>query len=155
MEVSCHAATPPVWIVVFCRSIDNRWVRWLACGQYKHVRAYAYLPALKVWLFYDVTLSGTLIHVAPDTPQTEAYIGEFTRDSALVAVKPGPRHGVPLAPFCCTSAVRHLIGLKSGALRPDRLFRDCLAAGGTLLGQFEPAAPGLCATARRPGAETA
>src|ERR1700738_1141353 len=32
--------------------------------------------------------------------------------------------------FWCTIAMKHLVGLRSRALRPDRLWHDCIAAGG-------------------------
>lgn len=142
-EVLVAPHIPPVWIVVFCRNTQTRWVRWLALGRYKHVRAYAYLPAMRAWIFYDVSLSITGIYAAPDDAAAEAYIGKFTADADLISIRPAPSSGLRLAPFSCVSAIKHLIGLRSGALRPDALFRDCLAAGGELLGRRHTASTSL------------
>jgi hypothetical protein len=129
-----HHVHPPAWILVFCRESKSRWIRLLACGRYKHVRAYAFVPALRAWLFYDVTLSNTLVMALPDGSEAEAYLCEFTRGADLVSMAPRPWKGWRFSPFSCVSAVKQLIGLPSGALRPDALYRDCLAAGGVPLG---------------------
>jgi len=135
---------PLVWIIVFCRHSSTWWIEALP-GTYKHVRAYAFVPPLSSWLFYDVSLSGTVIYTAPDGAAAEAYIGEFTRDADLVGFRPVPgTKRLRIRPFTCVSAIAHLVGVRSGALRPDRLYRDLVAAGGTPLGQQRPATgPGL------------
>jgi len=141
MDDPAPIGAPPVWILVFCRSSTAWWVNRLP-GTYKHVRAYAFVPAMKAWLFYDVSLSATVIYAAPDGLTAEAYIGDFVRDADLVSVK--PRRGTrrpQFRPFTCVSAIAHLVGIRSGALRPDRLYRDVLAAGGSPLGQ-QRSAPG-------------
>lgn len=142
-EVAIGAAT--TWVLVFCRHSPVWWVDRLP-GRYKHVRAYAYLPPMRAWLFYDVSLSGTAIYAAPDGKEAEAYIGRFVRDADLVSVKPrlAARRRPRLGPFTCVSATAHLIGLRTGALRPDRLYRDVLAAGGEPLARRSAPTAGVC-----------
>jgi hypothetical protein len=43
---------------------------------------------------------------------------------------PVPKRSGPQPGFWCTLAMKHLVGISTGALRPDRLWRDCIAAGG-------------------------
>lgn len=144
---SVEAAVPKVWIVVFHPYTASRTIRLLACGRFKHVSAYAYVPVIKTWLFYDVTLSNTLVMALPDGPEAEEYIGLFTRGAELVSMKPRPHKRARLSPFTCVSAVKQLIGLSSGALRPDGLYRDCLAAGGVLLERQPATGPGISGAA--------
>jgi hypothetical protein len=50
----------------------------------------------------------------------------------LVAMPPLPipKRVAPHAGFWCTLAMKHLVGIRAAALRPDRLWRVSLAAGG-------------------------
>jgi hypothetical protein len=136
--VALTAIEPERWVLVFQRSTKVWWVRLLACGRYKHVAAYAYLPGLKAWLIYDVNMARTSIIVVPDDEELLGWLYEMTRDADLMAFKrlPAP-HRPPVLGWCVPSIAR-LIGLSGGALRPDTLWRHCLAAGGEPLAT-EPA----------------
>src|SRR5262245_30080932 len=119
------------WVLVFQRHADAWWCRWLACGRYKHVQAYAYVPGLKMWLLYDVRQGKTDLVVARDGPEAEWLIKEFSRGADLISMPVGLSSGQWFrVGFWCVPAIKHLIGLRSGALRPDALWRDCIAAGG-------------------------
>lgn len=133
------AIEPTRWVLVFQRESKTPWVRWLACGKYKHVAAYAYLPNVKAWLVFDVNLVRTSLLVVPDGEEALGWLANLTHESDLVAMRRRDEAvGLPLFGWC-VPAIKHLIGLKSGALRVDSLFRDCLAAGGELLeGQRTP-----------------
>jgi hypothetical protein len=131
--VALTAIEPERWVLVFQRSSKVWWVRLLACGRYKHVAAYAYLPGFKAWLIFDVNMVRTSVIVVPDGDEALGYLYEMTRDADLMAFR---RLGAPSRPRVfgwCVPAIKHLIGLKSRALRPDRLYRDCLCAGGSVL----------------------
>lgn len=125
---------PEVWNVVFNRDAASWWMRYIP-GRYKHVRAYAFVPALKLWLFYDVHFGGTRLFAMPDGPEAidaiYSFIGpEGASDIVAVRCRRGRRRRFPLANWC-TPAIRHLTGLPGGALLPDGFYRDCLANGGT------------------------
>lgn len=125
---------PAVWNIVFNREAASWWSS-LVPGRFKHVRAYAFLPAQKLWLFYDVHFGGTDIAVVPDGPDAiraiYSFIGPEGR-SEIVSVRrlPRRRRWLPLANWC-TPALRHLTGLPGSALLPDGFYRECLANGGT------------------------
>ena len=109
------------------------WVRLLAWGRYHHVKAIAYLPAMRAWLFYDVKFNGTRLMLArEDAPATRAFLHDYLDNCDLVAMPrlPIPRRVGPQAGFWCTLAMKHLVGIRTAALRPDRLWRDSIAAGG-------------------------
>lgn len=128
------ALEPERWILVFQRESPLWWVRLLACGKYRHVAAYAWLPAFKAWLIYDVNMVRTSIIVVPDGEVALGYLYDLTRDADLMAVKrvSGPKWA-PLFGWC-VPAIAHLVGLRGMILRPDTLFRRALAAGGALSG---------------------
>src|SRR5262249_9549842 len=110
------------------------WVRLLACGRYHHVKAIAYLPTLHAWLLYDVKFNGTrLMLVRDDDPGSPALLQHYLESCDLVAMPrlPVPKRIGPQPGFWCTLAMKHLVGIRAGALRPDQLWRDSIAAGGT------------------------
>jgi len=123
----------PNWILLFSKKRGRWWVRLLACGRYHHVKAIAYLPAMRAWLFYDVKFNGTRLLLAlEDDPGTRGFLHDYLDGCDLVAMPrlPVPKRVAPHAGFWCTLAMKHLVGIRTGALRPDRLWRDSVAAGG-------------------------
>lgn len=131
----------PHWILLFSKKRGRWWVRLLACGRYHHVKATAYLPAMCAWVFYDVKFNGTrLVLAREDDAGTRAFLQEYLHNCDLVVMPslPVPQRVAPHAGFWCTLAMKHLVRIRTGALRPDPLLRDCVAAGG----QFVAVAPG-------------
>lgn len=127
------AVIQPQWTLVFCKNRGPWWVRLLACGRYHHVKAIAYLPTMRAWLFYDVKFNLTRLMLArEDDPEVEAFLLDYLHNSDTIAMPrlPTPKRAAPQVGFWCTLAMKHLVGIHSGALRPDRLWRDCIAAGG-------------------------
>jgi len=123
----------PNWILLFSKKRGRWWVRLLACGRYHHVKAIAYLPAVRAWLFYDVKFNGTRLMLArEDDPGTRAFLHDYLDSCDPVAMPrlPIPKRVAPHAGFWCTLAMKHLVGIRAAALRPDRLWWVSLAAGG-------------------------
>lgn len=123
----------PNWILVFSKKRGRWWVRLLACGRYHHVKAIAYLPAMRAWLFYDVKFNGTRLMLSrEDDPGSRAFLHDYLESCDLVAMPrlPIPKRFAPQTGFWCTIAMKHLVGIRAVALRPDRLWRDSVAAGG-------------------------
>jgi hypothetical protein len=123
----------PEWTLVFCKKRGPWWVRLLAWGRYNHVKAVAYLPTMRAWLFYDVKFHGTRLMLAhEDELGIRGFLQAYLDDSDTIAMPrlPVPKRAAPQLGFWCTLAMKHLIGISTSALRPDRLWRDCLAAGG-------------------------
>src|SRR5262245_58016661 len=124
----------PRWTLVFCKKPGRWWVRLLACGRYNHVKALAYLPTMRAWLFYDVKFNGTRLMLGHDGDHgTRTFLYEYLDNCDTIDMPrlPEPRRRTPHLGFWCTLAMKHLVGISSGALRPDRLWHDCIAAGGT------------------------
>jgi hypothetical protein len=124
----------PHWILLFSKKRGRWWVRLLAWGRYHHVKAIAYLPDLRAWLFYDVKFFGTRLMLAREgDPGTGTFLHGYLDGCDLIAMPrlPVPKRAMPRAGFWCTLAMQHLVGIRPGAWRPDRLWHDSIAAGGT------------------------
>ena len=121
------------WTVVFHRKAENRFFSLIALGHFKHVSAFAWLPELGIWTFYDVGFRRTrIVHLA-DGVAAHAYIARVVEGNALVTLDVRD-DGLPLMRWgmFCTTGVAHLLGLKSGTLRPDALYRLLVANGGAV-----------------------
>ena len=142
-EVPAFGVEARRWTVVFHRKAENRFFSAIACGHFKHVSAFAWLPELGIWVFYDVGFRRTrLVHLA-DGQYAKAYIGNLCEGNAMVTIE-ARTDGLPLMRWgmCCTVAIAHLLGLSCVALRPDALYRHLIASGGSLLDTSPRSAPG-------------
>ncbi len=124
---------PTHWVLAFSPVATNRWLGMLAWGRFKHVRAYGYVPFLHVWVFVDATVAGLEVILAAKGPAANRMIASWSEGCDLV-VMPRQVHAnrslLTAASGWCVPVVKRLIGLRSGALRPDALLADCLAAHG-------------------------
>jgi hypothetical protein len=129
------ACEPVLWHVVFNRKTESWWARFVP-GRFKHVRAYAYVPGLHVWIFYDVGVEGAAIQVAAPGAPANAIIASWIADAEIVTVMRRPPHKgrIPFGQWCAP-AVGHLLRLRprfpGATLLPDTLHAECLANGGT------------------------
>jgi hypothetical protein len=121
------------WTVVFHRKAENRFFSLIALGHFKHVSAFAWLPDLGIWTYYDVGFRRTrIVHLA-DGVAAHAYIAAVVKGNCVVTVDVRT-DALPLIRWgmFCTSGIAHLLGMKSGTLRPDAFFRLLVANGGVV-----------------------
>jgi hypothetical protein len=121
---------PEMWFLIFAESTPHRWLEWLAWGRFKHVLAFGWVPDQRSWLVYEVSTTRTRVAIMPDCPGSDERIAELRAGNVTLAMKPGPDRA-PWARigFWCVPAIAHLVGLKAQPLRPDALYRACLAEG--------------------------
>jgi hypothetical protein len=132
------AIEPTEWYVIFHRKVAVRWLSWLACGEFKHVSAMAYCPGFKAWLVYDTQLRGTRIFLVAhgrDGETIKPFFMAHTRDCAVVKIA---RSDVSMGlssrlGLYCVPAIKHLLGVRCAAVRPDAFYRHILRNGGTLI----------------------
>jgi hypothetical protein len=130
------------WTVVFHREASNLFFSLIALGHFKHVSALAWIPELDQWWIYDVGFRRTRLKVLVDGPNAQATIAAIIKDNATVTIDvrddqlPWMRLGL-----FCTSAVSHLLGLRTGALRPDALYRHLVRNGGVVRDNGAETAP--------------
>lgn len=126
---------PKDWFVVFQEYSPRRWIRWLARGRFKHVSVFGVVDRANSWVFYDFNLDRSRVYVVSNH-EADIAIGHFIGDATVVRMaRPiGREAEVNLRPgWWCVPAVAHILGLRSCALRPDALFRQCLAQGGEII----------------------
>jgi hypothetical protein len=139
MDIEDHlpgAVEPVEWFVVFRERSTVRWLSWLACGHFKHVSAFSYYPGFKVWVVYDVCVTGTSI-IMLSHERAKVAIAEYTEGCTVVKI---PRNARPFGFsfssrlfFYCVPAIKNIIGLRCVALRPDSLYRHILRNGGVIV----------------------
>ncbi len=134
---------PEFWLVAFHEAAGTPWVNWVP-GRFKHVSMVAYFRDARSWVVYDPALVGTRVVLYADTDAGLNELGLWlddalvvrmparTQDVALMRTQGGAPLGLGRVGFWCVPAVRHALGLRSRALLPDGLLRDCLANGGTI-----------------------
>lgn len=134
------AIEPTEWFVVFHTKVSRRWVEILAFGRFKHVSAFAYCPGFRAWLHYDVQLSGTRIRLLTQAT-AGAMFARFLEAGEIVKIVRGTARPAwrSYLGFYCVTAVKHLLGLRCGALRPDALHRHILRHGGIRVDGRQPA----------------
>lgn len=139
-----EAVEPVQWNVVFHRKAMTRWSSLIAMGQFKHVSAFAYLAGLKGWVLFDVQFARLRIVILPDTFDSRVIIGQVMKGNSVVLISRREGGGIRFFRFgfFCTTAIKHLLGLRGSTLRPDALFRSCLANGGELLDDTRPTGAG-------------
>lgn len=121
------------WTVVFHRKAENRFFAAIALGEFKHVSAFAFIPELGIWTIYDVGFRRTRLTHLADTDHAKTILAHIVKGNCIVTVE-AQDDNLPLmrAGLFCTTAIKHLIGVRSSALRPDRLFRHLVAQGGVV-----------------------
>lgn len=126
-------AQPIRWTLCFDETGGHWLSRWIP-GRFKHVRAFGFVPVQDIWIFYDVTLKGTVLRAARfNTAAAGRLLSAWSANSQLVSIEPVAQSRRFPCGFWCVTAIKHLIGLRSGALRPDALWRDCLEHGAVTL----------------------
>lgn len=124
------AGAPPRWLVVFTTKSDRWWIRWIP-GRFKHVRAFGYCHETDCYVFFDPALR-TCIFTARGAG-AHLLMMEWVENASVLIMPPGVHESIRWMPFFCTSAIASLLGLPARALRPDALYRQCLANGAKIL----------------------
>lgn len=131
-EAQASDYEPSAWLLIFHRECRTPWVNRLVPGRFKHVSAVGWCALADCWVIYDPTLQRTQILVLPDKLGPLAYarmaVGNSVLQMPVLEQRASGRLG-----FWCVPAIKHLVGLRSGALRPVTLWRDCLANGAKVI----------------------
>jgi hypothetical protein len=141
LVATAASGQPARWVLAFQRSTESRLVNWLAFGRYKHVTAFGYVEAVDHWLFFDWRARALDLIVARGEHATQ-LMAHYTRDADLLGMDARPGAGTGFqAGLWCVPAIRHLVGIRGSALRPDALWRDCIAQGAEILSHEQDARP--------------
>ena len=122
------------WLIAFYPHAENKWVRRLVPGKFKHVAAFAYAADCRTWVWLEWGMNMAKLRLLPDDQPSRDLISAWTDRSTVIQMEvAGVSRPVGRFGFWCVPAVKHLVGLRSGALLPDALLRDCMKAGANLL----------------------
>lgn len=120
---------PEFWMVVFHDKADTPWVnRWLP-SKLKHVDVVGYAPKAGVWIWVEVMIGRMVVAAVKDDNAGREMVALHRKNSRTLLVRPKVCGRKVRIPLNCVTAVAHLVGSRSGALLPDRLWRDLLAEG--------------------------
>lgn len=124
------AAEPEVlvWNLMFMDHPREHWWDWLTEDGWRHVCAFGYANGR--WVVYDAADVRSRIMVLGEGQFDSWFLqreGRIT-DVLQVEVRPGAGLSGRIGLWCVT-AVKHLAGLQSSALRPKALHRDLVASG--------------------------
>lgn len=118
------------WLLAFHSWSPSRLVRLMIPGKFKHVTAFAWSPRALTWVFLDFSLDGARVIVLPAGDQALFEIGRLIDGAAVLRVKALPKDGRrQLLVFGCVGAIKHLLSLRCGAVRPDSLWRFLVKSG--------------------------
>ena len=118
---------PGGWYIAFYGG-PRHWWTWLTHPEFRHVVAFAYAAHAERWLVYDVGQHRTLIR-AFTTDVFKRWIAGLPAERKIVLFESDRKAPPMRIGFWCTTAVAHLVGCRSRALRPQALYRDLLAQG--------------------------
>src|ERR1017187_1067455 len=122
-----------VWFVVFDKSVPNPWWNWLIPGNFKHVWCFGYCEPARTWVFVDPGYMRLQHCIVPDHLANDMIAAAMSAD-AVLRMKAGARTIPNLRMIsCCTATVRDILGMHGWwfwDMVPDKLYRDCLDAGG-------------------------
>lgn len=132
--------SPSQWLVIF--ETKSHWLVEKFCpGRFKHVCAAGYVEAIDTWLVYSVELDGTKVGAFRPGADFNAWLGIVVANAGVLRVKAGQAGMQPWFAFWCVPAVKHLVGIRGGALLPDQLWRYCIANGAEIVADADaPAA---------------
>jgi hypothetical protein len=120
------------WFIVFSPDCRHWLTRWLP-GRFKHVYAVGWCREARVFTVIDYAFTGVTVFVLPGSNDGDGWLAEITAGCGVLEM-PVRAARPRVQPFAlCTTFVKHLVGLRSGALRPDALWRDCLRNGAKVI----------------------
>lgn len=122
---------PParLWLLFFC---DPRGVAWwcrILRPGFRHCVAASWYADTERWVVFNPTRCGTVIEVWT-AEQFPARLDQYLAESSAV-LRVASRHDRRAAPAMawCVGQVKALLGVRSAALTPWRLYRALLARG--------------------------
>lgn len=143
LDVRPAIEQPAFWLIAFHESAHAWWVRHIP-GRHKHVSVIGFFPEAKAWVMIDPALWGTRLLIYADTDAGLNELARWVDDATVVRMPAGGQDldalrarrarglGLGRLGSWCVPAVRHLTGVRSRALLPDTLLRDCLREGGVI-----------------------
>ena len=143
---------PParLWLLFFA---DPRGVAWwcrILRPGFRHCYAACWYHDAQRWVVFNPTRRGTVIELWAED-QFGRRLAQFLDESSVV-LRVASRHERRTAPAMawCVAEVKALLGVRSAAVTPYRLYRDLLARGAEVVASPCVVAPSDAAAPSRP-----
>lgn len=126
-----HFDQAPIWHVIFHPG-RSPWAR-----KYRHVSLAGY--ADETWLHLDLQRGGVNVAAIYRYQEVQDYLSYLLTHYSVLKFGPSlPETRSFMRPMTCVSFTKHVLGVKSGALRPDRLFTTLVESyGAEILNEAE------------------
>jgi hypothetical protein len=139
-----HTGIEPLhWLVLF-HTRSTPWVERLVPGKFKHISALGHVADAGAWVSYSYECGRTRISLIREGEDFWRWYEAASEDAAVLRFPAPPFEHGPWRwrlGLSCVSAVKHLLGVRGGALWPDGLWRLLLANGAEIVtdGKFAEA----------------
>lgn len=116
------------WYVIFYPNAREHWWDWFTHRSWRHCAMYGWNNGS--WIVFDVADKRSRLRVLTSGEFAEWHFEQITSMNATAIVKirtqldGGLRARIGL---WCVTGVKHMLGLRSSALRPKALFRDLIS----------------------------
>jgi hypothetical protein len=140
---------PDFWLVMFRRETSSSWLDRAVPGHWKHVSAVGYFPDARCWVAVDPTLRGIWVDVRRGE-ESGNWLDVVAAGGGVLKVGPRRSEARVFRQFWCVPAVAAMVGSRSGALLPDRFWRDLIAEGAEIVADED----GCAEATGRPGSGT-
>jgi hypothetical protein len=139
--IHAHAGVEPKeWLILFHRT-STPWVSRICWGEFKHVSALAHVPSAGAWVSLSWELGRTRVSLIADGEDFKVWFAAASADADMLRMKAPPfdlGSWRPRIGLTCVSAVKHLLGISGGALRPSSLWRLLIAHGAEIVTHGQP-----------------
>ncbi|TXH12884.1 MAG: hypothetical protein E6R03_12155 [Hyphomicrobiaceae bacterium] len=131
--MNCDLPAPaPAYFVMFT-GVKRRehMIDWISPLAFQHCFAFFYDPSAERWMLYEVNRGGAgILALKGDEFDRWLTFMRWQGGRVLRIDTPPPRNRPPFQlGMWCVVAVRHMVGIRSRAIRPIGLWRDLLKAG--------------------------
>lgn len=110
------------WLVFFGDTRATAWWAWFLRPGFRHIAAASYYASTERWVYFDPSVRGTVIEVLT-REQFPVLLDELLVQSSAV-LRFASRHERTAAPAMvfCVAEIKALLGIRSAALSPWRLY---------------------------------
>lgn len=132
MKILPALGGPDFWLVMFMDRTSTAWLDRLIPGRWKHVSAVGYFPDARCWVRVDPTLRGIWVDVRR-SEEAGNWLDQVAAGGGVLKVQARRSDAKVFRQFWCVPAVAAMVGSRSGALLPDRFWRDLISEGAEIV----------------------
>lgn len=129
------AQTSRLWLIFFLEPDGPAWWARVLRPGFRHLCAVSRYDSADRWLYFHPARTGTSIQIFTDEQIKVVITDLLARSSVVLRVASRQeRRNAPAMVFC-VAEIKALLGIRSRALTPYRLYRDLIARGAEIVHQ--------------------